>query len=167
MFESALTASAGLLTMGIAFACWRFGGTPAARAVFIPLLAVGLLLASAGVWGYLSNQRRLVEFEQAFHESQAAFVQAEKERVEGFDSLYTFTLVLAPTCFVLATVLFWWTLNPHWRAVGIALVLIGLSGLVIDYFAQERADTYYEAIRAELAASTGARPPSGTNRGAQ
>ena len=32
----------------------------------------------------------------------------------------------------------------------VGLVSMGLAGLVIDFFSKERADTYYQAILAEL-----------------
>lgn len=39
-------------------------------------------------------------------------------------------------------------LTPHHnlRAIGIVLAIIGVAGLIIDLFAKERADIYYEAI---------------------
>ena len=99
MLDSSLIAGVGLLTMGIAFACWWFGETAAAKAVLIPFLLVGATLAASGVAGYGSNQKRFVEFEQTFLEDPAAFVLAEKERVESFQYLYKITLVGAAVCF--------------------------------------------------------------------
>ena len=161
MLEAALTVGIGLLTIGVALACWWLGQTPAAKAVLIPFSLVGAILVVGGASGYLGNQKRLPEFEKNFHGNPTAFVKAEKDRVEGFQYLYTITLVLSATCFLLASVIFWWTQNLHWRAAGIALVFLGLSGLVVDYFSKDRADSYYEAIRAELAASSaGVRLPS-------
>lgn len=147
IFEANLMAFAGLGLVVLAWVFPRFGETPAARAMWIPLLVVGLLLLVAGVAGHITNQIRLGEFAAQFADDPAAFAQAEKLRVEGFQSLYTFTLVLAPVCFAAATALHWFSLNPHLRAVGIALALVGLAGLTIDFFSKERADRYYAAIR--------------------
>jgi hypothetical protein len=34
--------------------------------------------------------------------------------------------------------------------VGLALILFGMTGLVIDYFSKERADNYYKTILLEI-----------------
>jgi hypothetical protein len=146
IFEMTLVAVAGttLVALGIAF--WRLGATPLAKAMLVPLVVIGLLFATIGVSGIVSNRQRIPAFEQAHHEDAMAFARAEKERVEGFQYMYRITNVLAPICFALAVGLFWLTLNAYARAVGIALVLFGLFGLVIDGFSKERADLYYTKV---------------------
>ena len=146
ILEAALIGLGGFLAMAAGFAFWKLGTTPAAKAMLMPLLILGALLVATGVGSHINNRKRLVTFERAYAEDAAAFVRAEKERVEGFQWMYTMVLVIAPVCFALATAFFWWSKNPHLRAAGIALVLLGLSGLVIDTFSKERADTYYEHI---------------------
>jgi hypothetical protein len=149
-----ITITGGLLGVaGLAFA--RFGATPLAKALLVPLLVLGLLFASIGISGYVSNKRRLSAFERDFRQNPIAFARAEKARVEGFQYLYTITLVLAPISFGLASGLFWLTLAPRVRAAGIALVMFGLLGLVIDAFSKERADIYYAKVVAALTESSG------------
>jgi hypothetical protein len=146
IFEGTMIGLFGIVTFIIGALFWKFGVTPGARAMLIPLLVLGLFFAATGISMYNTNQKRIPVFQEAHAQDPAAFVQSERERVEGFQYLYTITLVLAPVCFVLATAFFWLSMNHHLRAVGIALVLFGLSGLVIDYFSKERADIYYEQV---------------------
>lgn len=155
ILEMTVVAIAGITFAALGILFWRLGVTPLARAMLVPLVVVGVLFASIGVSGYVSNQRRIPAFEQAFRDDATAFARAEKERVEGFQYMYTITNVLAPICFAVAVLLFWLTLNPHARAVGIALVLFGLSGLVIDGFSKERADLYYARVTEALAGQDG------------
>ncbi len=75
-----------------------------------------------------------------------AFVQAEKERVEGFQWMYTFAQVLTTVCLVLAMGFIWFTGNRHMHAIAIALMLFSVSLITIDYFSKERASVYYETI---------------------
>lgn len=158
MFEASLIGVAGLLTAGLGLVFRTVGSHPHARAMLIPLLVVGTLFVVAGVSGYVGNRALIPQFESAYAADALAFVTAEQARVEGFDALYTFTLILAPVCFTASSLLFWLTEGPHLRATGLALALVGLAGLTIDSFSKVRANQYAARIQAELTALTGAVP---------
>lgn len=151
-FEGTLVAIAGVafILMGIAF--WKLGNTAGAKAIVIPIIACGTLFFAAGVYSYVtnSNEHRIQSFQASYAENPTGFVQAEKQRVEGFKSLYQGTLWMALVFFLLAVASHWFTSNLNLRALGMVLALIGSAGLVIDYFSKERADTYYAAIQQEL-----------------
>ena len=66
--------------------------------------------------------------------------------MESFESLYRFTKYLALSLFALAIIIFFFVENRNWQAIAIALITLGLSGLVIDYFSEERANHYYDII---------------------
>lgn len=166
IFEMTLIAVAGALLAGLGVVFWKVGATPLAKAMLVPLVVIGLLFAAIGVSGYASNLRRIPAFEQAYRQDAPAFAQAEKVRVEGFQYMYKITNVLAPICFALAVALYWLTLNAHARAAGIALVLFGLFGLVIDGFSKERADIYYARVLAALP-TPGAGPAGSSGAGSQ
>lgn len=150
IFEATFIGIFGLAVAIVGFLFWKLGVTPGAKAMLIPLVVVGLLFAASGASMYFSNHKRIPAYQKAYAEDPAAFVQAEKERVEGFQYMYTVTNILASVFFVTAMAFFWLSLNPHLRAAGIALVIFGLSGLMIDFFSKERADIYYERIQTEL-----------------
>lgn len=150
IFESSLIGLCGAFLMGAGFLFRKFGETPAAKAMFVPLLIFGGLLLATGIAGYISNTGRLTAFADAYQENPSTFALSEKQRVEDFQFLYTIVLILAPVCFVVASALFWWTMNPTVRAIAITLALFGFSGLIIDFFSKERADIYYEKILTEL-----------------
>jgi lipoprotein signal peptidase len=60
------------------------------------------------------------------------------------------TIIIASISFVLAICAFVLTHNATLRAIGIALVIFGITGLIIDYFSKERADNYYKQIVMEI-----------------
>ena len=95
---------------------------------------------------YVSNQKRLSEYEQSYKQENLAFIKAEKQRVESFQYMYVISKVVATVFFAATLLLFWFTKSPNFHAWGIALTFFALSGLVIDYFSQERADMYYKVI---------------------
>lgn len=160
IFEASIMGGVGLLLLVIAFLYWRIGSTPGAKAMILPLLAVGLILGVAGISGRSGNQKHIERCEALEPDALPEFVRAEKERVEGFESLYNFTMILAPICFAAACIIFWLTLNPHARGVAVALLLIGASGLVIDLFAKERGDIYYGKILEELGETKAGEAPA-------
>ena len=159
IFEASLIGSTGLLTVLLALVCHFAEQTPQVKAMFWPLLSVGFIFLLAGISGYFSNQNRIQLFEQAWQLDPLNFVTVEKARVEEFAGLYTFTLILSSTCFTGAITLFYLSNLPHLRAIGLALALVGLAGLVIDAFAKERADQYYKLITIELSQLNAKNPP--------
>lgn len=150
IFEGIIIAIFGAIVVIFSFIFWKFGLTPGAKALFIPLLVVGLVFVGSGIAMNYTNKKRIVEFKETYKNDPENFVKQEKKRVKDFQYLYTLTKILATVFFALAMVFFWFTKNHYLQAIGIALILFGLSGLVIDYFSQERADTYYEIILKEL-----------------
>lgn len=160
ILEMTLVAGAGIALAAVGLAFGRLGSTPLAKALVVPLVAIGLFFAAVGASGWVANQRRIPAYEAAYRVDAAAFVRAEKARVDGFQHMYMVTNVLAPVCFALAAGLFWLSLDPRARAVGIALAAFGLFGLAVDGFSKERADVYHSAILGSLAG-----PGAGTIEG--
>jgi len=103
-----------------------------------------------GIVGALGNSSKLAKYESAYEQSPTGFVHAEKARVKKFEDLYTYTLIGATIAFAMALVMFKLSENETLRAIAVALVLIGLSGLVVDMFSKERATTDEQAIDAEI-----------------
>lgn len=87
---------------------------------------------------------------KAFTENPEAFIQSEKERVEGFQYMYTMTLIIATVSFAFALLVFWFSHSPLLKAVALAVAIFGISGLVIDHFSEERAAKYYQKIEKAL-----------------
>ena len=75
---------------------------------------------------------------------------SEKKRVEDFQYLYKMTIIIASVCFALALLFFYLSSNYLLRAVGLALIFFGMTGLFVDYFSKERADNYYKKILTEI-----------------
>lgn len=150
LFEASLILSFGLLTILGGYLFWKTGATPNAKALLFPLVVTGLVYASIGGAMLYSNQKRLPVYKQSYGNDKTSFVLAEKKRVEGFQYGYTISKIVASVCFPLTLLIFWWTKNPTWMGWGIGLTLFAFSGLVVDYFSQERAGIYYREIAKEL-----------------
>ena len=146
IFEASVILGFGLLLIVLAVIFWQVGSSPYSQAMVIPLVVAGAIFTLSSGYGLWKNQRLVAQLEQKLPEDEEHFVKAEKKRVEGFQYLYDFTKYLATGFFAIAMLIFFFTENRHWQAAAIAMVILGLSGLVIDYFSKERADVYYQII---------------------
>jgi hypothetical protein len=150
IFEAIIIGSFGLLTIICSLLLWKFGETPNAKAAIIPLAIVGIFFLAVAIWGIASNNKRLPQYTEAFINDKTEFVKSEKKRVEDFQYLYKMTIIIASVGFAIAICFFLFTNNHILKAIGLALIILGLAGLIIDYFSKERADTYYKAITNEM-----------------
>ena len=146
ILEALLITAFGLVTIAGGFLFWKLGSVPAAKALLLPLIVTGLIYSAIGISMYISNQKRLTEYEQNYNQDSLSFIKAEKQRVENFQYMYVISKVVATVFFAVTLLLFWFTKNPGLHALGIGLTLFALTGLVVDYFSQERAEIYYQAI---------------------
>ena len=146
ILEALLITAFGLVTLAGGFLFWKLGSVPAAKALLLPLIVTGLIYSAIGISMYISNQKRLTEYDQNYQQPSLSFINAEKQRVERFQYMYVISKVVATVFFAVTLLLFWFTKNPGLHALGIGLTLFALTGLVVDYFSQERAEIYYQAI---------------------
>jgi hypothetical protein len=141
IFEATIFGSFGLMTIICSILFWKFGATPNSKAVIIPLTGVGLFFCTTAILGISSNNKRLTQYSEAYNKDKLTFVQSEKKRVEDFQYLYKMTTIIASCCFAIAICFFLFTNNNILKAAGLALIIFGLTGLIIDYFSKERADS--------------------------
>jgi drug/metabolite transporter (DMT)-like permease len=145
IFEATIMAIVGMLFVSISLVFWKLGKTPNTQAMVIPILVIGLLLGSAGIFMSYSNNTKLKSLSVSI-ENQQKFAEVEKQRVEDFQSLYVYTKIGAALFFIMAIILLFATKNSHWQAIAIALIITGVSGIIIDYFSEERANAYYNEL---------------------
>lgn len=157
IFEAAIFGSFGLLMIICSSILWKIGDTPNSKALIIPLAVVGIFFMATAIGNIWSNNKRLPGYTVAYHKDKSAFLKSEKKRVEDFQYLYKMTIIIASVCFFVAICFLLFTPNHTLKAVGLALIIFGLTGLIIDYFSKERADTYYKTIMTEIESHTTAK----------
>lgn len=140
----------GLALLLLAGGLWRIVATPLGQALVIPSALVALLFLSVGIFGVLSTPTKIAQYSASYEQDPSGFVQAEHDRVNGFEAIYIYTLIGAAIGFALALGIFLLTENATWRAIGIMFVFLGFSAVVIDGFSKERAAAYAAEIEIEL-----------------
>lgn len=129
---------------------WKFGTTPNAKSLIIPLIIIGCIPLFNGVFGALNNKNRISTYKTQWEQNQEEFVRAEYKRVKGFDDIFKYTYPLAIILTVGGAVLFFVLGSSIWRAISLAMITLGLMTYYIDHFASERAEIYLEQIEQEL-----------------
>ena len=150
IFEGSMVALYGAVIVIVAILFRKMGTTPFTKAMFIPLLVVGLLCIIVGGSLVVNNNRRIVEYRKAFEMNPQEFIKSEKERTDNFIKWYPNTMYIAAGVIIIGVgcYLFW---GGAWgRALGLSLLLLCLSVLFLDNFSEERADIYHQAIVNEL-----------------
>lgn len=150
IFEGRMLALFGLVIVTLALVFWRFGSTPSARAMYVPLLLVGALSLVVGVSMSFTNQARINTYTSTFSENPDEFVQTERTRTEAFIKWYPYTMYTFSVVIILGLGVFLWKPTPLGRAIGLATVLLGLAVLFLDHFSEERAERYHTQIIQEL-----------------
>ena len=151
IFEGRMLALFGAAVVVIAVAFWRLGSTPSARAMFAPLLVVGLLALAVGLTMNVSNQSRIAKFTAAYETGPAAFIESERRRTDDFIRWYPITMATFSVVALLGCAIYFYRPTPVGRAIGLATLLLSLSVLFLDHFSEERAAIYHEHIVDALA----------------
>ncbi len=146
IFEAKFILAFGVATILVASLFRYFGSTPNSKALFFPMLIVGLIFIAIGGSMDYSNQKKMATVEQTSKENIGEFVTVEKKRVEDFQYLYPLSLSISAVCFVIAVVFLGFLKNPYLHAIAIALTIFGFAFMVIDYFSKERSAIYYKQI---------------------
>jgi hypothetical protein len=145
-FEGGMLVIFGSLLVILALYFWRFGHTPTARVLVIPFLVVGLFWGIAAGAGVIRNTSRLEAFRAEHDKAPTEFVQSEKERVEGFLGWYRPLLIGWSTLIIIGLGLFnFWGGNLG-RAIGLAVILFGVAGLMVDHTSEQNARAYHAEI---------------------
>ena len=146
IFEGKLSLLFGVCVLIISLAYFKWGSTPGARAMFIPLLIVALFVIGAGLYLVNTNQKRIPRYEIQYIENPQQFIKNEKKRTAEFIKWYPITqkiffvvMILGMLCLLLSNA-------PNIRAIGIALMLLSIYVFVLDHFSEERAAFYYSKI---------------------
>jgi len=145
-FEGGMLIIFGALLVILALYFWTVGHSPTARVLVIPFLVVGLFWGIAAGAGIYRNTTRLENFRAEYQKDPAGFKKSEKERVEGFIGWYRPLLIGWSVLTLIGLALFnLWGGNLG-RAVGLAVILFAVAGLMVDHTSEHNARTYHSEI---------------------
>lgn len=133
-----------LVVFGLATLKAERGGY--AWGVAAPAILFGLVLIGVGAGVGLRTDRQVAEIERSFNQNPSALVQKELSRMEQVNANFRVTFY-ALGILTAVGLLFHYLAGPEWgRGLGSTLMLLGAIGLLIDGFAERRAEPYTAAL---------------------
>ncbi len=136
----------GVACFVLALMAWRWGTSELARAIILPLTVVAVILVALGGSLAYSNHMRQKQFVEQYQESPDKFLESEKARVADFMKIYPQTIIVSAVMMVIAICVFAFCDKPWLRASALALILIALAALTIDFFSKERGVIYQQEL---------------------
>jgi len=150
IFEGKMSLLFGIVVLIVSLAYWKFGSTPYAKAMFLPLLVVAAFTLFTGYYLVSANNKRIQEYTQQFNENPTKFVEDEKVRTDAFIKWYPYTRYIISVIAIIGMALAQFTLSPIWRSIGLSLILLVLYVFFLDHFSEERALEYHQHILKQL-----------------
>ena len=146
IMEDFAMVAGGVICLLLALAAWRWGTSESARAIILPLMVVAVILIALGGSLAYSNHTRQKQFVEQYQESPQKFLESEKARVADFMKIYPQTIIVSAVMMVIAVSVFAFCDKPWLRASALALILVALAALTIDFFSKERGVIYQQEL---------------------
>ena len=147
ILEDLAMVAGGVICLLLALAAWRWGTSESARAIILPLTVVAVILIALGGSLAYSNHTRQKQFVEQYQESPQKFLESEKARVAEFMKIYPQTIIVSAVMMVIAICVFAFCTTPWLRASALALILVALAALTIDFFSKERGVIYQQELK--------------------
>ena len=146
IMEDFAMVAGGVICLLLALAAWRWGTSESARAIILPLTVVAVILIGGGAALAYNNHQRSKQFVEQYQESPQKFLESEKARVADFMKIYPQTIIVSAVMMVIAVCVFAFYDKPWLRASALALILVALAALTIDFFSKERGVIYQQEL---------------------
>lgn len=158
-FGFILPAGVVLVILGIVAMKAERGGF--AWGIAIPCIVFGLVLIGTGIGVGSRTSNQVAEIEQSFQEDPVVMIQNELPRMEKVNANFRLTFIVFGVLTAVGLMIHY-VGGANWgRGLGAVLILISAMGLLIDGFAERRAEPYTAALQ-EIAAQR--IPPAGSQQ---
>ena len=144
--EDLAMVAGGVVCLLLALVAWRWGSSESARAIILPLTVVAVIFIGGGAALAYNNHQRSKQFVEQYQESPEKFLESEKARVAAFMKIYPQTIIVSAVMMVIAVCVFTFCDKLWLRASALALILVALAALTIDFFSKERGVIYQQEL---------------------
>ena len=99
-----------------------------------------------GLGLFFTNKSRITQFEKAYNQDSAAFVESEIARTDSTLKEYTIVFKVIPIIIIVAALLILFINTPTWRAIGITTIAMMIVILLVDGTAHARINAYHKEL---------------------
>lgn len=142
--EAALFIAVGIAAVVISFLLWR---DPVYRGIVFPLAGVALIQLIVGGTVFFRTDSQLAALQTQFKEDPVQFQKAELERMEKVTASFQIYKAIEIILLLAGIGLTFWKPNDWIYSAGIGLIAQPAVMLVLDLFAERRAEMYVDALR--------------------
>jgi len=137
----------GIIFIAFAVYLWYAHKSPLGYGMLIPILLVGILGIGMGIGLVYQSQQRLNKFPQSYQTDKNAFIERELPRMEKVLQNFPHLKMAWIIIIVIGLILICFVKKDWLSGLSMALILICAIFLIIDTFAEIRAEIYTEQIR--------------------
>jgi drug/metabolite transporter (DMT)-like permease len=137
----------GIILIAFATYLWYAHKSPLGYGMLIPLILVGILGIGMGIGLAYQSQYRLKNFPKLFQTDENAFIERELPRMEKVLQNFPRLKLAWMIIIVIGLILLYFVKKDWLTGLSLSLILFGAIFLIIDSFAEKRAEIYTEKIR--------------------
>ncbi len=143
--EALLFMLVGMVAIGVSWWLWKTGSRY--KAMAYPLIAVALIQLVVGSTVYFRTSGQMAALQAQLQQDSAAFKAEEIERMEVVVKNFKIYKWIEIALLGLGLALTWAKRGGgHWHAVGVGLLIQASLMLLLDLFAERRADEYLKFV---------------------
>jgi multisubunit Na+/H+ antiporter MnhG subunit len=136
----------GIVVLGLGIYFWRWYGGGLGKGVGVPFAVVGLLAAFGGGFLIKTVSARQVRLTEAYADQSDEPVRAEQVRMNKVNANWPVLKATWAGLIVAALGVLLWVKRDWATGLALALICVCALALVIDTFAERRAEIYTERI---------------------
>jgi len=146
VFSAKMVGLLSLVVFLVALGFWQLSKTPMAKSFVWPLFFAGFLLVAVSAGLYFANKPRIAQFETAFKNDAASFIQNEITRTAKSKHDLALVFKVLPAIIIAAALLIMFSQAPLWRAIGITTILLMTFLMLIDSNTDARNTAYHQEL---------------------
>jgi hypothetical protein len=147
--EAIILTYSGLIVLILIYSLLARYPTDLTRGLLPPVLVFVAIAVFAGSFNIYNNNKRLKDIPLKYLENKQEFINDEFSRFEGNNGVNKWWLplnILWTMCLLFGVAMYFLKGSYYLKGVAIGIAFLGISGLLIDGFAKERAEKYTKEL---------------------
>lgn len=137
----------GIIMISFAVYLWYAHRSPFGYGMLVPILLIGIFGIAMGIGLAYQSHQRLIDFPQSYQTDRNAYIEQELPRMEKVMQNFPRLKMAWMMIIIIGLILFFFIKKDWLTGFSLALILICAMFLIIDTFAERRAEIYTEHLK--------------------